>query len=116
MRLYDEEQAYLLVKERDSGTLGLYDMDTGVRSGIYMESTEERWNEILKHGAYIFHCLALEEPPVKEYSAGSQECKFCPFKYACHDKDDRIAKRAAGKLKDGKPDVIYPGPEIDIHE
>lgn len=116
MRLYEEEQAYLLVKERDSGTLGIYDTETGVRSGIYMESTEERWNEILKHGAYVMHCMKLGEPPIKEYSAGSQECKFCPFKYACHDKDDRIAKKAAGKLKEGEPDVIYPGPNIDIHE
>ena len=116
MRLYGEEQSYLLVKERDSGTLGLYDTETGVRSGIYMESTEERWNEILKHGAYIMHCLKKEEPPVKEYSAGSKECKFCPFKYACHDKDDRIAKKAAGQLKGSEPDVLYSGPSIDIRE
>ena len=116
MRLYGESQSYLLVKERDSGTLGLVDVDTGVRTGIYMDSTEERWSEILKHAAYVMHCMAKEEPPVKEYSAGSMECKFCPFKYACHDKDDRIAKKAAGKIKESEPDVQYPGPGIDIHE
>lgn len=116
MKLYGEEQAYLLVKERDSGTLGLYDEDTGVRTGIYMESTEERWEKILKHAGYVTHCLAKEEPPIKEYSAGSIECKQCPFKYACHDKDERIAKKAAGKMKATEPDMIYPGPQIDTHE
>jgi CRISPR/Cas system-associated exonuclease Cas4 (RecB family) len=115
MRLYDEEQAYLLVKERDSGTLGLYD-DTGKRTGVYMPSTEERWAEILKHAAYVQHCLNIEQPPIKEYSAGSTECKQCPFKYACHDKDDRIAKKKAGKIKASVPDMIYPGPAIDIHD
>ncbi len=117
MHLYDLEQAYLLVKERDSGTLGLHNQDTGERTGIYMPSTEERWNEILKHGAYVFYCLKIEEPPVKEYSAGSLECKQCPFKYTCHDKDERIAKKAAGQMRESEPDVVYPGNiSIDIHD
>lgn len=115
MHLYKLELAYLLVKERDSGTLGVVD-DEGKRSGIYMESTEERWAEILKHAAYVMHCLKKGEPPIKEYSAGSMDCKFCPFKYTCHDKDDRIAKKAAGKIKESEPDEQYPGPNFDVHD
>lgn len=115
MRLFNEEQTYLLVKDRDSGTLGLWDEEKNIRSGIYIESAEERWSKILKHAAYIFHCLQTGEPPVKEYSAGSNECKYyCPFRYLCHDKDERIAKKKAGQLRKDAPDVVYPGPKIDI--
>lgn len=117
MRLFDEEQTYLLPKERDSGTLGLFDEDKNIRAGIYMPSTEERWNKVLKHGAYVFHCLRLGEPPVKEFASGSNECKYyCPFRYLCHDKDERIAKKKAGQLRKDAPDVVYPGPKIDIFD
>ena len=109
MRLFGEELTYLMLRDRAGAGMGVYNSLDGKRSGIYIQSTELRWKEILKQAAYIFRCLKRGKPPVKQYAAKATECSQCSFFYLCHGADKR-------REKGQEPAILYPGPQIDIFE
>jgi CRISPR/Cas system-associated exonuclease Cas4 (RecB family) len=108
MALTGYRQCYLLVKDRGTGTLGLHNPDTGERSGIYIEFDDELWETMLQRFAYIQRKLDEGKPPPPEFAAGSNDCKYCPFNYLCHEANERRARGI-------EPAVLYPGPQFEEH-
>ena len=124
MKLYGFERAYLVTKDRGSATIGIYrdikdakGKPTGNirRSGIVINDSDDLWLFLLKRFAYILRQVEKGTPPPKEFAAGSNECKYCNFRYRCHEKDERMEKKKRGLLPKDAPDVVYPGPQIDTH-
>jgi len=108
MKLTKHSQCYLLYKDRDNGQLGFYNEFTGERSGVYVPFNEDAFQGVLQHFAYVEqHCIK-DEPPTAEFTPKSRPCTWCPFKYLCHDADQR-------QVKDQKPYIVYPGPQMEVH-
>ena len=113
MALTGHTQTYLIVKDRASGTLGLYATDSngkpipGSRTGQYIDFDPEFFQNTLQRFAYVMRKLEDGEPPKPEFTAGSMECNYCPFLYMCHAAEQRRAAKQ-------EPAVVYPGPQIDI--
>jgi len=101
MKLCGFDRAYLLVKDRSTGTLGLHNSKTGERSGIYIDFDEDHFNDILQRFGYVARKLREGKPPIPEHPKGMQECGYCEFRYRCHDMFDR------------KGEIIYPGPNVE---
>lgn len=108
MALTGKKLCYLLVKDRSTGTLGMHNPDTGERTGIYIEYDEALFQEILQRFAYIQRKIGEGTPPPPEFSASSNECGWCSFRYRCH---DAMARKAKGV----EPAIVYPGPEFEEH-
>ena len=106
MGLTGHTLCYLLVKDRGTGTLGLYNEETGERTGIYIEFDPEFWEGLLDKFALIQTRLNQEKLPVPGYPAGSKECSYCDHRYRCHDAMEREQR---GK----SPAIVYPGPNMD---
>ena len=96
----------LIVKDRSSGTLGVYDMDTGERSGITLDFDPEVFQLILRRFGFVMQSLKSGEAPLPEYTAKSNECKYCSFYYACHGAIERAKKGL-------EPTILYPGPQFE---
>lgn len=103
------DHAYLVIKDRSNCHIGYHDRDNGreMLGGIVVPWDEDLFNKILRR-CYITKGKIVDgTPPIPEYPAGSKQCGYCPFKYACHDADKR---RKAGL----EPAVVYPDSEIKI--
>lgn len=109
MRLFEEEQTYLMIRDRSGAGMGVCNPITGERSGLYIKRDDERWQEILKTAAYIFRRLEQKKPPTAVYPAGASECGWCPFHYLCHGAEKR-------KQQGLVPHVLYPGPQLDAYK
>ncbi len=108
MGLFGFKKCYLVMVDRSTGTIGLYNKTTGKREGLVLDFDPKVWQEILDKFAYIKYKLNVDEKPLAEYPASSYQCTYCPFKYACHD--------AAKRRKQGlSPAVVYPGPQMEIY-
>jgi hypothetical protein len=103
MHLTGHRLTYLLVKDRSTGTLGLLDKKTGLRSGIYIKYDAGYVKGLLLRFAHVARKLREGEAPIPERPDGSYECNYCDFYYRCH-----------GKFNTGKVD--YPGPQVEEHE
>ncbi len=101
-KLHSKDWIYLLIRDRSMCQIGLYNAETGARTGgAIWQVDEEEWQRILNKFARISEALKEGKPPRAEYVDGSKECNYCPFYYACH---------AAKKRKERgiTPDVYYP--------
>jgi len=108
MALSGFTRCYLIVKDRSTGTLGMWNSKTGEREGIIIDFDEEVWLEILQRFAYVKRKAREGEPPPPEFSAKSNECKYCDFSYLCHEAEVR-------RTKGLEPAVVYPGPQVEEH-
>jgi CRISPR/Cas system-associated exonuclease Cas4 (RecB family) len=98
MALTGYKQAYLLPKDRATGTLGLHNAETGERAGLYIEFNEADFEAILQR--FVFIASKVDEPPLPERPSGSYECNFCEYRYRCHD-----------RFSTGE--ITYPGPQVE---
>lgn len=113
MALTGHKQTYLVVKARDSATLGVFKTDSDgkpileSRRGQFIDFDQKFWESTLQRFAYVMRKLEENKAPAPEFTAGSNECNYCPFFYLCHGAE----QRRAAKLE---PAILYPGPKIDI--
>lgn len=106
MALTGHTKCYLIIVDRSSGTIGLYNQNTNEREGIVLDFDKAVWEELLQKFAYIKRKLDADEMPPAEFSAKSKECSYCPFYYACHGAAER-------RQKGLEPVILYPGPQIE---
>jgi len=107
---YTLDHAYLVIKDRSNCHIGYHDRD-GDREGlggIIIPWDDALFQKILRRCAIIKGKVADGTPPIPEYPAGSKQCGYCPFKYACHDADKR-------RKKGQEPAVVYPDPAVQIN-
>ena len=109
MALTGYKWCYLLVKDRATGTLGQYNPETGERSGIYIEFDVEVFENLLQRFAYVTRKLDERVPPMPEYTASTNDCGWCDFRYLCHDAQERQDKGLT-------PTIVYPGPQFETHK
>lgn len=104
--------AYLLPKNRSFATLGLDTLLTdGVypgRCGIFIKKDEERMDALLNRLAGIWRAVREGDRPELEIGMvpSCSECRWCNFRYLCHDADKRAKKGQ-------EPAVVYPGPKME---
>lgn len=106
------DHAYLVVKDRSNCHIGYHDRDGQSNlpplGGIIIPWDEELFNKILRR-CYITKGKIVDgTPPIPEYPAGSKQCSYCKFKYACHDADKR-------RKKGQEPFVVYPDSAIQVN-
>lgn len=107
---YTLDSAYLVIKDRSNCHIGYHDRDgdSPMLGGIIVPWDEALFNKVLRR-CYITKGKIIDgTPPIPEYPAGSKQCGYCPFKYACHDADKR---RKAGKT----PAIVYPDPTVKVN-
>jgi len=103
---YDDRGAYLIVKDRATGTLGLWNEDTGERTGIYVPFEPDMHQEILDKFAHVKRAVRSGDIPVQGYPRKSKTCEYCDFRWACHGADERREKGLT-------PEHLYPGPQME---
>lgn len=106
---YTLDHAYLVMKDRSNCHIGYHDRDGDkeMLGGIIIHWDEELFNKILRRCAITKGKINAGTPPIPEYPAGSKQCGWCPFKYACHDADKR---RKRGQT----PAIVYPDPAVRV--
>lgn len=108
---YTLDHAYLVIKDRSNCHIGYHDRDdrdAEILGGIIVPWDEALMQKILRRCYIIKGKVADGTPPIPEYPAGSKQCGYCPFKYACHDADKR---RKRGQ----EPAIVYPDPEVKVN-
>jgi CRISPR/Cas system-associated exonuclease Cas4 (RecB family) len=106
---YTLDHAFLILKDRSNCHIG-YHPDNGmpVLGGIVVPYDQANVDHTLRR-LYITKGKVTDGvPPLPEYPAGSKQCGYCPFKYACHDADKRRKQGLS-------PAVVYPDPAVGIH-
>jgi len=99
---------YLLLKDRSDCGLGLYNPDTNEHTGLLYPVDQDDLTTILRKLANIKRKVMDGTPPMPEHIASSSDCKYCPFKYLCHD----ATRRARQKQE---PAIRYPDPKVQIN-
>ena len=103
---YEDRGAYLIVKDRSTGTLGVYNEGTGERTGIYVPFEPAMYEEILDKFAFVKRAVRSGEIPAQGYPRKSKTCEYCDFRWACHGADERREKGLT-------PEHLYPGPQME---
>jgi hypothetical protein len=103
---YEDRGAYLIVKDRSTGTLGVYNEGTGERTGIYVPFEPKMYEEILDKFAFVKRAVRSGEIPAQGYPRKSKTCEYCDFRWACHGADERREKGLT-------PEHLYPGPQME---
>ena len=102
------DHAFLVLKDRSNCHIGFHDDKMGVLGGIVIPFVPETWDKVLRR-LYTTKGKVLDgTPPLPEYTAGSRECGYCPYRYACHDATKRRAKGLT-------PAIVFPDPAVGIH-
>lgn len=104
---YTLDHAYLVIKDRSMCHIGYHNGPMPVLGGIIVPYDGALMDKTLRR-CYITKGKILDgTPPIPEYPAGSKQCGWCKFKYACHDADKR---RKLGE----SPAVVYPDPAVPV--
>jgi CRISPR/Cas system-associated exonuclease Cas4 (RecB family) len=102
----DLDHAYLVIKDRGNCHIGLGTGD-GDLQGLVIPYDQDILDKALRR-AYVVKGKVLDgQPPMAEFTAGSKQCGYCPYRYACHDADKR---RKQGL----DPVLVYPDPACGI--
>lgn len=101
------QHAYLVVKDRSSGALGFFDEKRG-HGACHIPFDPAELQAIIQRMGVIRRALDTGTPPMRRIE-GSLDCTWCPFHYLCYGMEDRRRKKK-------QPEILYPGPQIDIHE
>ncbi|KPJ97091.1 MAG: hypothetical protein AMJ55_00290 [Gammaproteobacteria bacterium SG8_15] len=103
--MHGNDLVYLVLKDRSDCNIGLW---SGVlHQGLLFEVGEDDVQAILRKLASIHRKVMDGDPPVPGYLPGSNDCKWCEFRYACHDYTKR-------KKKGQEPHLLYPDPAITL--
>jgi hypothetical protein len=105
---YTLDHAYLIIKDRSNCHIGYHSTTQGLLGGIVMPFDDATWEKVLQRLYVTRKGINEGNPPRPGYTAGSYQCKICPYKYACH---DAIKRKQQGR----KPYVVYPDPAVPIH-
>ena len=103
---YDDRGAYLIVKDRSTGTLGVWNYKTEERTGIYIPFEPDMYQEILDKFAFVKRAVRSGDIPTAGYPRKSKTCEYCDFRWACHGADERREKGLS-------PEFVYPGPQME---
>ena len=106
---YTLDHAYLVIKNRSDCHIGYHDRDGNKDplGGIIIPWDADLFQKILRRCQVVKGKVNDGVAPIPEYPAGSKQCSYCPFKYACHDADKR---RKQGK----EPAIVYPDPAVKV--
>jgi len=99
--------AYLLLKNRDDCSMGLNDPKKKKRSGLPFPVDQDDLQAVLRKLAHIKRKVMDGDPPLPEHIASSTDCKYCSYKYLCHD----ATRRARQKHE---PVIKYPDPKVNV--
>ena len=104
---YTLDHAYLVIKDRSNCHIGYHSDTQGLLGGLVVPFCEDTWQKVLQRLYVTKQGLSKGVPPMPGYTAGSYQCKICPYKYACH---DAIKRKQQGR----KPYVVYPDPDVGL--
>lgn len=108
MALSGHRKGYLLIKDRSGCKTGIHNTEAGdCVGGPVVPWDEDRWQAILRRLHMIRLRINQGKPPLAAYPPGADECRWCPFRYLCHD----AVKRSKRKEE---PAVVYPDPLVKI--
>jgi hypothetical protein len=82
MLLREAPQIYIVLKNRDTGEIGLRDPEGG-RHGLLIDADPEVQDEILARCAVVLRSLEAGTPPSTEFMDGSTSCNLCDFRHLC---------------------------------
>jgi len=81
-------RTYLLIKDRDSCTVGLH-AGANIIGGPIINFDKNVWEEACQRQATVVRHLNLGSPPPPEFLSSSNECKLCRYRHLCHDAEKR---------------------------
>ena len=108
MEMQGDEHCYLVLKDRSNCHTGIHLPDGTVIGGVVFDKDPEIIEKVKRRCVAVKRAVMDAKPPMVEHTASANECGWCPFYYACHEK----IKRAKAGLT---PTMVYPDDTIDTN-
>jgi hypothetical protein len=96
-----------VLKDRSNCHIGLHLPDGEVVGGVVFDKDQAAMEKVKRRCVAVKRSVLDGKPPIPEHTAGSRDCSYCPFYYACH---ETFKRKKAGLT----PTMVYPDPLIDV--
>ena len=107
MAMNKDDHCYLVLKDRSNSHIGIHLNDGTVVGGVVFDYDPVLMEKIKRRCVAVKRAVIAGKPPMPEFTAGSKQCGYCPYYYACH---ASFKRKKAGLT----PTMVYPDPTIDV--